>query len=107
MHVSPGDGHRQRQAHTVDHEVPLRAQLAAIRRILACRFAPPRTRHALRCRLTPAPNRSVPPFAAAARARGAAAATRRPAASRAGVASRSCHYRSPSPGAESPTGYHS
>ena len=41
MHVSPGDGHRQRQAHTVDHEVPLRAQLAAIRRILAGRFAPP------------------------------------------------------------------
>ena len=41
MHISPRDGHRQRHTVTVHHDMPLRAQLPAIGRILARLFAPP------------------------------------------------------------------
>jgi hypothetical protein len=41
MDIGPRDGHRQRYAVAIHHEVALRAQLAAIRRILASLFAPP------------------------------------------------------------------
>ena len=39
--IGPRDGHRQRHAVAVHHDVALRAQLAAIRRILAGLVAPP------------------------------------------------------------------
>ena len=41
MHIGPRDGYRQRHDVTVDHDMALGAQLAAIRRILASLFAPP------------------------------------------------------------------
>jgi hypothetical protein len=41
MHIGSRDGHRQRHAVAVHDDVTLCAQLAAIRRILARRFAPP------------------------------------------------------------------
>ncbi len=103
MHVGPGHGHRQRQAHAVEYEVPLGAQLAAIGRILARRFAP-REPVRSRCRVTPAPNRFALRLAAAAAAPGGGVARRRLAASRAGAASTSSCCHSPSPGAAVPRG---
>jgi hypothetical protein len=41
VHIGPRDGYRQGHAVTVHHHMALRAQLAAIRRILAGLFAPP------------------------------------------------------------------
>jgi hypothetical protein len=41
VHIGPRDGHGQRHTGSVHHDMALRAQLAAIRRILAGLFAPP------------------------------------------------------------------
>jgi hypothetical protein len=41
MHVGPREGHRQRHTMAVDHDMALRAQLAAIGWILASLLAPP------------------------------------------------------------------
>jgi hypothetical protein len=100
MPVGPRDRHRKRQALTIDDEMALGSQLAAIRWVLASHFAPPELAH-LRCRVMPVPSRSAQQPATAVRAHDGGQSRLRLAASRAGAASRSCHCRSPSPGATS------
>src|SRR5262245_15160231 len=101
MHVGPGYGHRQRHAQTVDDEVPLGAQLAAIGWVLASRFAPPGA--GTLALSSDARSQSMRPRpASAARGGGAAAARPRRAASRAGAASTSSHCHTLALGAASP-----
>lgn len=90
-----------RGAVAVDHNMALRARLAAIRRVRPG-SPPPFSPAPPRYRAPPGSNRCGWRRPSDSAAHGAAAPTRRPHANRASAASRSCPTRSPSLGAASP-----